>query len=60
MDNNTTFTLTLTAAEIQIIGEALGQLPFNVVARLISKIQDQVNNSTSNVESQLRDNGTES
>lgn len=36
------FTITLTEQELSLIGNALGNLPFNQVFQLITKIQSQV------------------
>ena len=40
-------TLVLSADEIQLIGRALGQLPYAIVAELINKINDQISNCDS-------------
>lgn len=37
------FTLTLTEAEVNVIGQLLSQAPWNVANSLIGKIQEQVN-----------------
>ena len=37
------FTLQVTDQEIMIIGNALGKQPYDVVATLVSKLQQQVN-----------------
>lgn len=37
------FTLTITEAEVNVIGQLLSQAPWNVANSLIGKIQEQVN-----------------
>lgn len=38
----TSYTVTLTQQELQIVGQALAQLPYNQVAPLMAKLQQQV------------------
>ena len=37
-----TFTLTVTAQEVELIGKALGSMPFNEVASFIQKLRQQI------------------
>lgn len=41
------FTLHVTEAEVNLIGQALAELPFKISAALISKLQQQVNEQQS-------------
>lgn len=41
-----TFTLTLTAKDIEILGSALGELPAKIANPLINKLQAQINEQT--------------
>ena len=38
-----TYTLTITAADVTVIGQALGVRPYNDVASIIAKMQAQIN-----------------
>lgn len=37
------YTITLSEQEINLVGAALGKLPFEAVASLVAKLQQQVN-----------------
>lgn len=40
--NEKTFTLTISEQDVQVLGQALGELPFKVAAGVITKINQQL------------------
>jgi len=48
------YTFELTEQEVQVIGNALYELPFKVSAALIAKLQEQVNSQNKPVEETVK------